>query len=381
MKNRPHSSRLHVKNQPVSTLISIFFISLFTISCSDNITPQTIISQSSKPEEQIVIDVMKKEDFISVKPILLNKQSEFITSLKLDTVNIQLLNLSEKIKKDCQGYKLTVFYEDTLQTAFDSETKINENNILPFEMKFIKSGKYFLRLTCFFYNSKIEIEKYTFADIPIFITKNEKEESHIQVFWQKGDIYRNVVWGVGFDEKKKYRLIFSNDFISKSFEIPLTYVAENELTVGSIEKIDPNEYTISLVENNNLIGFQEAILRDDYSQSGVIPFGWWDSKTQKMTSNQVSKIKLGKGEFISSSYYGVDQEYLKLRNIVTNREFVIKTEKIESPTSYLNSYKYVFPDTLEEGKYELVKMNLFNNNGIAEWKSSFPYSRIIEISK
>ena len=376
MKNILYSSQLHVKNKPVSILISIFFTSLFTISCSDNITPQTIITEEQK------VNAIKKEDFISVKPLLLNKKSELITSLKIDTVNIQLPNFKEKIKNYYTNFRLTVFYQDTLKEAFDSETKINDNSILPFEMRFIKSGRYFFRLTCFFYNYKGELEKYTFADIPVFINKNEKEESSIPVFWQKGDIYRNVVWGIGFDEKKKYKLIFSNDFISKPFEVPLTYVAENELLVSSIEKIDPNQYTVSLIERSNLIGFQEAILRDDFSQFGAGLLRWWDSEIQELTTRQLSKIKLSKGEYISDgSILGANQERLKLKNTVTNKIYIIEPEcTMTSPPSYY-TYKYVFPDVLEEGRYELLKEKIFYNNNVVDWKPSFPYSRIINFVK
>jgi hypothetical protein len=376
MKNRHIILRINKKKKPLSLLMGIFLMVFFIIGCSDNITPQ---QTTNTPEEQKGIDLMKKEDFISLKPLLLNKESELITSLKLDTINIQLPNLSEKIKKNCQGYKLTVFYEDTLKGAFDSETRINESNVLPFEVRLTKSGKYFLRLTCSFYNSKIELEQYTLTDIPVFVNRNLKEESIIHTYWDKTQSDLESIRGIGFDEKKQYKLIFSNDYISKSFEKILMYKNENELRLTSVMDIEPNAYTISLVESNNLIGFQEAVVGENYQQFGVGFFSWWDSETQKMTTSQLSKVRLGRGEYIITSNYGVDQEYLRFKNIVNNKEYVINTEKIVSPTPSLNNYKYIFPDTFEEGKYELVKEKIVNST--VGWKKSFRYSRIIEFVK
>ncbi len=329
----------------------------------------TVTMKNGKTEKYFLYVQRKGE----LKVELLTKEISIVTSGP-NKIQFRLLNTGTLLLPESGGSRFYVginanYISDN--TAIDFRDTRYETDTVTFYFYKAKTGKISLKLSSF---TPIIRESATF-DFSI----NKGNKIFIGYITGICNDCKNKIEGINFDGKKSYKVRLENDFINAPIELPLEFIDENELNFKLPNFLENTGFNLSILEDNVLLYSQETYVKPNYfSDLTVFPSFFmkvsdYQTFAEKAIINSTKNFKFSKSEpfYTYRRNYGLFNADLKLISVTTKKEYNFVGEHIYCCDGAFSFRKFIFPDILPLGEYEIY--------GVIKDLASARYSQKIEV--
>ena len=185
-----------------------------------------------------------------------------------------------------------------------------------------------------------------------------------------------IIKGFNFNQKNKYKVKFSNDFINSAIEVPFEFIDENSLSLYIPSSFEDSDYDVSFLENdvvidskitqgmavktndNNQFNIQIAQISNNGAVISLLP---QDSYTK---GDEIKSFTICCGQSLKGKIYGL--------KLVNNNDIYKITGEIKFGGASGNSWiSFKINDNIPKGSYAVY--------GIVDDNESLRYRKKIEI--
>lgn len=256
-------------------------------------------------------------------------------------------------------------YNDAKKEVYNGADWANSKDTLSIKVEnpyLIKSGNYSIIFTI---NESYQIGKPRKSNELNFNLKNGDKAYTYTLNYapNKREFIKGFTFemkGINFNPAKQYTIVFENDF-KKQITLLSKFIDENTLTFTTSYNLDADMYYVTFKENERSIyGMLGSINNPETELVGLwepsffvtppIPIKYMSNNSLILSQNQKY------GGFLvwnPSDYKAYD---LKLIDLQTKQEYLIKSEKIWEPVAFVSYSTFTIPESIPKGFYELYSV-------------------------